>query len=117
MARESTAIDVTFADSASLSSVFNMSGAANLQVIMPAAWTAARLGFHVSDSYGGTYVPLKKGSDDSLIQLQTGSTSTAYTATPDDVAAIKFAKLFSSNSTGVAVVQTAARTVKVILKS
>jgi len=116
MGRNASSISVTFADSASLSSAFDMSGAAELQVIMPTAWTAARLGLHVSTAIGGTYVPLKKGSDDSVIEILSNDTSTAYTF-PTDVAGSHFAKLWSHNSTGANVLQTAARTLTVVVKS
>ena len=116
MGRNATSLDVAFADSAALSGAFDMRGAAELQVIMPSAWTAARLGLYVSTAYGGTYTPLKKGSDDSVIEILSTVTSTTYTF-PTDVAGSHYAKLWSHNSTGANVVQTAARTVTVILKS
>jgi hypothetical protein len=82
---------------------------------MPAAWTTARVGFKVASTLAGTYVPLYTDTG-ALVQITSPAASKAYNV-PDGIRNAKFAKLWSINSTGTAVVQTAARTVTVVLKT
>jgi hypothetical protein len=115
MNRESVSFDVSFADSASLSGAFDMRGAAGLQIIMPAAWTTADIGFKISTAINGTFVPLYD-DEGTLIFVDGPAASKAYNA-PPELYPSQFAKLWSINSTGTAVVQTAARTVTLALKT
>ena len=58
MARDTHVKTVTIANGAALADAIDMRRYSFLIVHMPAAWTAASIGFHVSDSLGGTYEPL-----------------------------------------------------------
>lgn len=51
-------LDFTIASGASLSAGLNLNGMHGESIVMPAAWTAAGLSFSVSDTLGGTYLPL-----------------------------------------------------------
>ena len=51
-------VTVVILDTAALSSHFNLSKYSSGHLLMPAAITAAGLGFKISDAVGGTYVAL-----------------------------------------------------------
>ena len=85
-----------------------------LQVHVPAAWTAADIGFKVSTTVDGTYVPLYNEAGD-LLEMILISPSTALVA-PPRVAGGYFIKLWSQ-SAEVNVPQAAERLMEVVMKS
>ena len=85
-----------------------------LIVHMPAAWTAASIGFYVCDSYAGTYQKLYDDNGN-LVQIDSPSAAGAYAA-PAEVAAARWVKLWSQNGSGTDTNQAAARTITVALK-
>jgi hypothetical protein len=65
---------------------------------VPGAWTAAALGFKVSDSFGGTFSPLRDESG-SIVQIsgiQTGAAG--YYKLPDALRGAMFVKLWSQTA-------------------
>jgi len=72
-----------------------MSRFSMLTVHMPAAWTAAAIGFKVSSDENGTYLPLY--DDAGAIVEITVAVSQAHIA-PADVAGALWVKLWSQNS-------------------
>lgn len=51
-------LSFTIANAANLSDAQQLNGLHGEGLVMPAAWTAATLGFAVSDTLAGTYLPL-----------------------------------------------------------
>ena len=115
MARDTHVKSVTIANGAALSDAIDMRRYSFLVVHMPAAWTAASLGFHVSGSLAGTFQPLYD-DDGNLVQIDSPAASQTYSA-PAAVGGAHFVKLWSQNGSGTNTNQGAARTLALNVKS
>lgn len=113
--RQDSTVTATIALGANLSDAIDMQAYAMGTVHMPAAWDAASLGFKVSTTLAGTYLPLYDESG-ALVQIASPAVNQAYTL-PARVAACRFVKLWSQNGAGTDVAQTAARSLLVDLKA
>ena len=103
---------VVIPNGTAVSAPFNIDQFSKALFHMPAAWTAADMGFQVSQTAGGTYLALSDGSG--VIGL-TVAADGAYLI-PTDIMAARFIK-FWSHSAGVDTNQGAARTIGVDLKT
>ena len=108
---ESHVQTLTIANGAALSEAFNFSGYSWMQIQMPAAWTAASLGFQVSSALGGTYVPLYDASGN-LVEVAV-AVDQAF-AVPSTITSASWVKLWSETG-GSGVNQGAARTIIVVM--
>lgn len=106
---------LTIANGAATSDVFDMKDYAGGQIHMPAAWTAASIGFQISSSSGGTFLPLYDNSG-SIIEIDGPSADTAYQL-PKDLFGAHYVKLWSQDGAGADTNQGAARTLILELKS
>jgi hypothetical protein len=113
--RQERAVTATIPAGGALSDAIDMQAYAMGTVHMPAAWDPASLGFKVSTTLAGTYLPLYDESG-ALVQIASPAVDQAYTL-PARVAACRFVKLWSQNGAGVDVNQTAARSLPVDLKA
>jgi hypothetical protein len=113
----STSFAVTIAENAALSGAIDLSnvvGDAGL-VGVPSAWTAAAIGFKVSDTLGGTYSPLRDESG-AIVQISGIITNAAgWYKLPDALRGAMFVKLWSQ-AAGVDTNQAAARSLVVVAK-
>ena len=111
-----TQLAVTIAASAALSNAVDMReyvGDAGL-IYIP-AWTAASLGFYVSDAYAGTYAPLR---DDAGAVVEISGIQTAAAAwykIPEELRGAAWVKLWSETA-GSDVNQAAARACMIFVK-
>lgn len=112
--RQQATVIVAIALNGNLSGEFDMRPYAMGLVHMPAAWTAASIGFKVASESGGTFLPLydKNGS---LVQVSSPAVDTAV-AFPAEVAACKWVKLWSQDGSASNTAQAAARSLTVDLK-
>ena len=115
MNRGTTSRQLTIANGAATSDAFEMSNHAGGIILMPAAWTAASIGFKVSDSPTGAYYPLYDANG-SLVQISGPAASQAHTI-PAEVFAAAWVKLWSQDGSANDANQSAPRTLGVILKS
>ena len=106
---------VTIANAGNLSDAIDMRPYTMATVHMPAAWTTASIGFKVSTSKGGTFLPLYD-DDGNLVQIDSPTASKAYTV-PAAVAAAHYIKLWSQDGSASNTAQGAARTLVLDLKS
>jgi hypothetical protein len=107
---------LTIAEDAAISEEFEFSVYDKLIVHMPAAWTAASIGFQVSDASGGMFLPLYD-DDGGLVQIDSPAVSKSYNA-PAALAGAMFIKLWSQNGSGVDTNQLSAdRTMRINVKS
>jgi len=113
--RRGTTATVYILNGAAVSGEIDMRLYTMLIVHMPAAWTAASLGFQVSPTSGGTFQPLY---DDlgNLVQIAGSTTSRSYQA-PPELAGCRYVKLWSQNGTGTNTNQAADRAIGVSLKA
>lgn len=100
---------------AGLSGAFPFSEFAGGVVHMPAAWTAASIGFKVSSTVAGTFLPLYD-DDGNLVQIDSPTTSKAY-AFPDAIYPCRFVKLWSQDGSAADEAQAAERSLVVDLKA
>ena len=115
MNRGTTSKSLTIANGAAVTEAFEMSNHAGGIVLMPAAWTAASIGFQVSDSPSGTFYPLYDDGG-TLVQISSPAVSKAYSI-PAEVFGAAWVKLWSQDGSASDEDQGAARTVGVLLKS
>jgi len=110
---------VTIAESEAESAAFDMSALVMGVVRMPAEWTAAGVGFKVSDGEGGTFLPLYD-EETSIVQIGTSSVhpvaGRAY-GTPPELSGAHWVKLWSQDGSGSDTNQAAARTLEIDLKA
>jgi hypothetical protein len=109
---------VTIAAGAAVSNAVDFSKWAGGSVIMPAAWTAADLGFQISDAEDGTYVVYADrlnqfGTD---VSIDGPEASRGYPL-PGWVFDTHWVKLFSHDGSGTGENQDAERTLTLLLKS
>jgi hypothetical protein len=113
----SNKINLTIALGAAESQAFSLVdlvGDAGL-VGVPSAWTSAAMGFKVSDSFGGTFSPLRDESG-SIVQISGIITNAAaWYKLPDALRGALYAKLWSQTS-GSDTNQDAARSLVVMAK-
>lgn len=112
---------VTIAAASSISSSINLNGMVNAPnglrlfgIVMPSEWTDANITFQVSVDGGTTWNNLYNSSG-SEVQVVADS-SRAIIIEPDAFASITYIKIRSGTS-GTAVNQAAARTIKLLLRS
>jgi len=105
----------TIANGANLSDEIDVSQYAMLVVHMPAAWTAASIGFKVASASGGTFLPLYDDNG-TLVQIDSPTASKAYSA-PAEVAGARYVKLWSQDGSGSNANQGGARVITVDLKA
>ena len=112
--RDVHSFTATIESGAALSEAFNIKNFALGLLHMPAAWTTADIGFYVSSTVAGTYLPLYN-EDGGLLVVSGPEASKAYVL-PARVAAAQYIKLWS-NLAGSDENQGAARPIIVNLKS
>ncbi len=95
-----------------LSQALNFHGFEHGMFHMPAAWTAASIGFQVSSTLGGTYQPLNDAVG-AVVEV-TSIVDESYPL-PNDLDGARYFKLWSQTA-GADVNQGAARTINVDLK-
>ena len=113
IARQSATTTATIANGAAVSGAIDLRGYAGGLIRMPAAWTAAHVGFQVSDATAGTYVPLYD-RDGALVTINV-AVSRAYPL-PAEAFGARYVKLWSQNGAGADANQGAARDIGVDLK-
>ena len=106
---------MTIANGAAVSDAFDMRDYSGGQLVMPAAWTAASIGFQVAASEGGTYSPLYDSSA-AIVEISGPAVDKAYQL-PVELFGAHWVKLWSQDGAGNDTNQGAARTVIVELKS
>lgn len=107
---------VTVAGSGNLSSAFNMENYAGGLLITPAALNATTvIGFKVSATEGGTYVPLCDQQGNLVTITVTLNAAKAYVL-PDELFGASYVKVWCCTTAGVDVAQDAARAFTVLLK-
>ena len=111
---ESMTIDISADDDLSDAAI-EMRPYSMMVVHMPAAWTSASIGFKVSSSESGTFLPLYD-DDGNLVQIDSPAASKAYVA-PAALAPALWVKLWSQNGSGTNTAQAADRTFTVDLKA
>ena len=89
---------VTIANGEALSEEFYLAPYTFLLVHMPAAWTAASVGFKVAQEEDGTYQPLYDEAGN-LVQIASPAVDKVYSA-PAEVAGGLFVKLWSQDGAG-----------------
>jgi len=114
MDRHARSVGVTIANGAALSEAFSMEAFSMGVVHMPAAWTAASIGFKVAATQGGTYLPLYDESA-SLVQISGPAVDKAYVL-PPAAAAMPWVKLWSQDGSGNNTNQGGDRTITVTVK-
>lgn len=96
------------------SAVFSMHDYADGHLHMPAAWTAAAVGFKACDEEAGTYVPVYNHSGQ-LVKCASIGPSMIVTM-PPKVTSLGFVRLWSIDGSEADVNQGADRTLKVAVK-
>lgn len=103
---------LTIANGAALSDAVDVRAFAGGVVSMPAAWTAASIGFKHAPTVDGTYQPLY---DDSGTLVAASAAASRDIVLPDTLFACSFVKLWSENA-GSDANQGAERSIKISLK-
>ena len=106
---------LTIANGVAISDAVDMRDYAGGQVLMPAAWTAANIGFKIASSEGDTYFPLYD-SDGAIIEIGSPAVDKAFQL-PIDIFGALWIKLWSQDGAGGDTNQGAARTIIIQLKS
>lgn len=101
----------TAADGAS--EQINLTGLTLAGVLMPAAWTDARIGIQASID-GSTFTSVFNTAGDHLTYLTSANRMMTFDNT-DNFAGLQLIKIVSETSAGVAVAQAAGRTLKLVL--
>lgn len=104
----------TIASGAAISDVIDMRSWAGGSVLLPAAWTAANIGFKTCNTSGGTFAPLYD-ADGSIIEIASPAAAKVFTFPADVYNAGPFIKLWSQDGSGNDTNQAAARTLTVYL--
>jgi hypothetical protein len=115
MNRGTTSKSLTIASGAAVTEAFDMSNHAGGIVMMPAAWTAANIGFQVAETEGATYYPLYDDAGD-IVEIASPAVDNAYSI-PAEVFGAAWVKLWSQDGAASDTNQAAARTIGLILKS
>jgi len=86
---------VTIADGATTSGVLRVGDYLPAGIKTPAGWTTADITFTVSESEGGTFVPMYNTSG-SVVTISAAAASRWYAIAPQDFAGTPYLKLVSS---------------------
>lgn len=113
--RGTTSKSLTIASGAAVTEAFEMANHAGGVVLLPAAWTAASIGFLVSATETGAFYPLYD-DDGTLVQITSPAVDNAYSI-PAEAFGAAWIKLWSQDGSAGDTNQDAARTLGVILKS
>ena len=117
--RSTTVVHPTIANGAAITEAIPVHEYAGGLVTIPAAWTAANLGFQVSDTEAGTYVKVKdKAGDPVQVESITTNASFCYEI-PPEIFGAHYLKLWSKSSTSATTTDTnqgAERSLIVLLK-
>ena len=113
--RKHRSVAATIANGGNLSDAFDARKVTMGTLHMPAAWTSASIGFKVSPTSDGTFLPLYD-EHGTLVQITSPSASQAYSL-PTRLAGCGFVKLWSQDGSGSNTAQGAARSFLVELKS
>jgi len=113
--RDTSDLTATIASGANLSDAIDFQAFSVLVVHMPAAWTAASIGFKVSNTQDGTY---QAAYDDNgaLLQIDSPAASKSYVS-PAQLSACHWVKLWSQDGAGANTNQAAARSLRCGLKA
>jgi hypothetical protein len=112
--RGTTIKSLTIENGAAVSEAFDMAIHAGATILMPAAWTAANIGFKVCASSDGTFLPLYDDSG-SIVEVSAAA-SKAFSA-PAALFGASWVKLWSQDGAGSDTNQGADRAITVLLKS
>jgi len=110
-----TTLTVTIAINESLSAEVDLGSYRLAGIVMPAAWDAGNLTFQVASATGGTFQNLYDDGGSEVVVTAAVSTSIAVDLLATALAPWRFIKV-RSGTAGAAVVQTAARTITLVLK-
>ena len=114
LTRNSETVDATITIGAHLSDAIDFRDLTMMIVRMPVAWTVASIGFHVSDTEAGTFLPIYD-EDGAILEIVTPVADTAYAA-PPALSGAHWVKLWSQTA-GADVAQVAERVLPVDMKS
>lgn len=106
---------VTIANGASASAEINLADYAVVGIHMPAAWTAANLGWSCAEATGGTFNPTYDTAGNVLLLTTAASRHLDLVGSGDVFSSCTFAKLLSVDGAGAGVNQGAERTITLIL--
>lgn len=109
-------LPATILNGAAASEALDMRPFKEMQIITPAAWTAAKLGFQVCDTPDGNYVPLVEDDGTTYVVIDTVTPSRAVPV-PAQVVGSAFVMLWSTDGAGNDTAQGADRLFSVVLKS
>lgn len=115
ISRRYTVISVTISAGEALSDAVDMRHFAGGLVITPSAWTSADIGFKVSDTENGTYVPLY--DDTGAAVYISGVDVDRACVMPENLYGAHFVKLWSSSAGASDVNQGDDRTLTLMLKA
>ena len=109
--------NVTIASGAAISGAIDLSERTLLAIEMPAAWTAADVGFSVATTLTGTYKPLWVLGDSARLLIDTAAASRIISVDPDSFRGVRYLKIESLDTgDGSAENQAAARTITIIAR-
>jgi hypothetical protein len=106
---------LTIASGTALTEAFDMSIHAGATILMPAAWTAASIGFQISDAENGTYYPLYDDAA-AIVEVDGPAVDNAYSL-PAELFGCAWVKLWSQDGAASSTNQDAERSIKILLKS
>jgi len=115
LARAHATATATILNGAALSDEFDMRLYVSGDVYVPAAWTAADIGFYAAPTTGGTFMPLYDDNGN-ITQITAGAVTSQAFSFPPEVFACRFIKFWSQNA-GVDANQGAQRLLVYELKS
>ena len=113
MSTRTQTLTVTIPNGTAISAAYSIEGFTAGLLHMPAAWTAASIGFQVSSTFGGTYRELSDASG--LIEIVWPLADEAHML-PADIGSVKFVKIWSETA-GSGVNQGAERIISLDLKA
>lgn len=108
---------VTIANGASESEAINLGGRAWGMVILPAGWTAAKLGMKVGLTSGGTFYGPVKDQAGALVLATVAASDAIALPQGDNHVWGPFVKLVSCDASGVAVNQGADRVLTLLVRT
>lgn len=114
---DTTRVNLTIASGTAESEAFTLVDAlGNVGMVKtPAAWTAATIGFKVSDSFGGTYAPLRDPTGNLVAVSGVITNAAGWYRLPYELAGAFYVKLWSMNA-GSDVNQEADRALVIVAK-
>jgi hypothetical protein len=115
MSKVTTVNDAVIALNGSLSNAIEIGAVDAIGLVMPAAMDGTAITFAVCDTLGGTYVPLYDDFGSEVTVTYATSRAVALSGVLASLFPWKFIKI-RTGTVGTPVVQTAARTIKVVTK-